>query len=140
MGLDVPFVGDGDDGSHVCVFEDEVDQGSHGFGAQPNALRITGYGEADLGPLVIGADADPCIANQFVRGTTGDPKLDPSLAGEEVYLAHLINEPRRLMVRLRFPALVPADLWIMPIGLKPGEIDEFESPEHDSAAASGKGI
>jgi hypothetical protein len=122
MGLDVALVGDGDDGSYVCVFEDEVDQRSHGFGAQPNALRITGNGEADLGLSSSALTQIPASPISSFVERLAIPSWTQAPPGEEVYLAHLLNEPPRLMVRLRFPALVPADLWIMSIRLKPGKI------------------
>jgi hypothetical protein len=138
LGWYVPSINDGDDPTDISVIEDEADHLSHGFGAQAGILRTRCHGEADLGLLPIGRGADADITNQFVGGSIRDPKLDPGATRKEAQVAHVLDKPRRLVVGLRLPSLELAHGRVTPIGLKSGEIDEFEPPQHDAAGTSRK--
>ena len=136
----VPLVDDGDNVTNVSEIEDEADRLSHGFGAQTGALRLRCNSEADLGLLPIGRDANADIAKQFVGVSIRDPKLGPGSARKEAHVAHVLDESRRLVVRLWLPPLELAHDRVMPIRLKSGEIGELEPPQHDAAGTSGKRI
>jgi hypothetical protein len=62
----VPLVGDGADLGHVCLFEDELDQPSHGLGAKTATLRLARYGDANFGAPLIDAHADTHVSNEFI--------------------------------------------------------------------------
>ena len=136
----VPCVDDGDDPADVSVIEMRPIHLSHGFGAPAGALRTRCHREADLGLLAVSRNADANIANQFVGRSIRDPKLDPGSARKKVHVAHILYEPRGLIVGLGIPVLELAHVRVTPVGLKAGEIGEFEPPQHDAAGPSRKRI